>query len=178
MESSCTSQLKIMSHHVLHNKIMSDNSSCSSPFKCIRILIYSSVIFYQEGTNGTTVRLIGTHMWSNCVMSSISTGSTKCHYKHSTNSYLYLSPLLKRNDGYSRASSPISPVIIVGIGIWYLAGGKLSDIQHVFGVSISEAYNCIKCFLDRILCCESMKIMLPRTPEEWDEVAARFAKVS
>ena len=23
-----------------------------------------------------------------------------------------------------------------------------------------------------------MKIMLPRTPEEWDEVAARFAKVS
>ena len=30
MESSCTSQLKLMSHHVLHNKIMSDNLSCSS----------------------------------------------------------------------------------------------------------------------------------------------------
>ena len=39
-----------------------------------------------------------------------------------------LSPLLKRNDAYSCASGPISPVIIVGIGIWYLAGGKLSDI--------------------------------------------------
>ena len=89
-----------------------------------------------------------------------------------------LSPLLKRNDAYSHASGPISPVIIVGIGIRYLAGGELSDIRHVFGVSIAEVYNCIKCFLDTILCCESVKIMLPRNPEEWDEVAARFAKVS
>ena len=89
-----------------------------------------------------------------------------------------LSPLLKRNDAYSQASSPISPVIIVGIGIRYLAGGELSGIQHAFGVSIAEAYNCIKFFLDTILCCESMKIMLPRNPEEWGEVAARFAKVS
>ena len=72
-----------------------------------------------------------------------------------------LSPLLKRNDAYSCASGLISPVIIVGIGIQYLAGGKLVDIQHVFGVSIAEAYNCIECFLDTILCCESMRIMLP-----------------
>ena len=72
-----------------------------------------------------------------------------------------LSYLLKRNDAYSHASGPISPVIIVGIGIQYLAGGKLADIRHVFGVSIAEAYNCIECFLDTILCCESMKIMLP-----------------
>ena len=77
-----------------------------------------------------------------------------------------------------KASSPISPVIIVGIGIWRLVGDKLSDIQHVFGVSIAEAYNCIECFIDTILCCESMKIMLPRNPEEWDEVAAGFSKVS
>ena len=88
-----------------------------------------------------------------------------------------LSPLLKRNDAYSQASSPISPVIIVRIGIWYLAGGELSNIQHVFGVSIA-AYNCIECFIDTILCCESMKIMLPRNPEEWDEVAPGFVKVS
>ena len=72
-----------------------------------------------------------------------------------------LSPLLKRNDVYSCTSAPISPVIIVGIGIWYLAGGKLADIWHVFGVSIAEAYNCIECFLDMILCCESMRITLP-----------------
>ena len=30
MESSHSSQFKLMSHHVLHNKIMSDHSSCSS----------------------------------------------------------------------------------------------------------------------------------------------------
>ena len=72
-----------------------------------------------------------------------------------------LSPLLKRNDAYSHASAPISPIIIVGIGIRYLAGGELADIRHVFGVSIAEAYNCIECFLETILCCESMRIMLP-----------------
>ena len=85
-----------------------------------------------------------------------------------------LSPLLKRNDVYSHTSGPISPVIFVGIGI----RGELSNIQHVLGVSIAEAYNCIKCFFDTILCCESVKIMLPRNPEEWDEVVAGFAKVS
>ena len=89
-----------------------------------------------------------------------------------------LSPLLKRNDVYSCASAPISPIIEVGIGIWYMAGGELVDIRHVFGVSIAEAYNCIECFLEMILCCESMRIMLPRNPEEWDSVSARFAKVT
>ena len=39
-----------------------------------------------------------------------------------------LSPSLQRNNMYSRLSTPISPIIIVGIGIRYLAGGELSDI--------------------------------------------------
>ena len=89
-----------------------------------------------------------------------------------------LSPLFKTNDVYSHASAPISPTIIVGIGIQYLAGGELVDIQHVFGVSIAEVYNCIECFIEMILCCESMRIMLLQNPEEWDAVSARFAKVS
>ena len=89
-----------------------------------------------------------------------------------------LSPLLKRNDVYSCTSALISPIIIIGIGIWYLAGGKLVDIRHVFGVSIAEAYNCIKCLIETILCCESMRITLPQNPEEWDVVSARFAKMS
>ena len=89
-----------------------------------------------------------------------------------------LSPSLQRNDVYSHASSPISPIIIVGIGIWYLAGGKLSGIRHVFGVSVAEAYNCIECFIETILCCKSMRIMLPQNPEGWDAVSSRFAKVS
>ena len=62
---------------------------------------------------------------------------------------------------YSRSSTPISPIIIIGIGIRYLAGGELSDIRHVFGVSVAEAYNCIECFIESTLHCESMKISLP-----------------
>ena len=62
---------------------------------------------------------------------------------------------------YSRSSTPISPIIIIGIGIHYLAGGELSDIRHVFGVSVAEAYNSIECFIESTLHCESMKITLP-----------------
>ena len=62
-----------------------------------------------------------------------------CHAQHFKREYrmslqafnklvLILSLLLQRNDVYSHASTPISPIIIVGIGIQYLAGGKLSDI--------------------------------------------------
>ena len=72
-----------------------------------------------------------------------------------------LSPSLQRNEMYSHSSTPISPIIIVSIGIHYLAGGELSNIRHVFGVSVAEAYNCIECFIDMILCCESMMITLP-----------------
>ena len=79
---------------------------------------------------------------------------------------------------YSRSSTPISPIIIIGIGIRYLAGGELSDIRHVFGVSVAEAYNCIECFIESTLHCESMKITLPRHPDEWDAVSSGFAKVS
>ena len=86
-----------------------------------------------------------------------------------------LSPSLQRNNMYSHLSTPISPIIIVGI---YLAGGKLSDIRHVFGVSVAEAYNCIECFIERTLCCDSMRITLPQNPEEWDAVSSGFAKVS
>ena len=89
-----------------------------------------------------------------------------------------LSPSLQRNNVYSHSSTPISPIIIVSIGIQCLAGGELSNIRHVFGVSVVEAYNCIECFIERTLCCNSMRITLPRNPEEWDAMSSGFAKVS
>ena len=66
-----------------------------------------------------------------------------CHEQHFKREYqmslqafnklvFILSPLLQRNNVYSCSSTPISPIIIVGIGIRYLAGGELSNIQHVF----------------------------------------------
>ena len=82
-----------------------------------------------------------------------------------------LSPFLQRNNMYSCSSTPISPIIIVGIGIWYLAGGELFNIWNVFGVSVAEANNCIECFIEMILHCESMRITLPQNPEEWDAVS-------
>ena len=58
-------------------------------FKCIKISKYFLVIPYQEMTNGITLGLIGMHMWRSFVMSSVSRGSTECHYKHSTNLFLF-----------------------------------------------------------------------------------------
>ena len=72
-----------------------------------------------------------------------------------------LSPSLQRNNMYSHMSTAISPIIIVGIGIRYLTGGELSDILHVFGVSVAEAYNYIECFIESTLRCDSMRITLP-----------------
>ena len=89
-----------------------------------------------------------------------------------------VSPSLQRNNMYSRSSTPISPIIIIGIDIRYLAGDKLSDIRHVFGVSVAEAYNCIECVIESSLHCDCMKITLPQHPEEWDAVSSGFAKVS
>ena len=89
-----------------------------------------------------------------------------------------LSPSFQRNNMYSHLSTPNPPIIIVSIGIRYLAGGELSDIRNVFGVSVVEAYNCIGCFIESTLHCDSMRITLPQHPEEWDVVSSGFAKVS
>ena len=89
--------------HVHHNYKIND-SSCSIKqtdaiahlvlltaihFKCIKISKYFLVIPYKEMTDGITLRLIGMRMWRSFVMSSVSRGSTKCHYKHSTNLFLF-----------------------------------------------------------------------------------------
>ena len=133
------------------------------------------MIQYQEVTDVTTLRSIGMHMWSH-------EQRFKREYRMSLEAFnklvFILSPSFQRNNMYSRLSTPNPPIIIVSIGIHYLAGGELSDIRHVFGVSVVEAYNCIACFMESTLHCDSMRITLPRHPEEWDVVSSGFAKVS
>ena len=47
------------------------------------------MIQFQEGADGTTLELIGMHMWRSFVTSSVSRGSTECLWKHSTNLFLF-----------------------------------------------------------------------------------------
>ena len=135
------------------------------------------MIQYQEGTDGITWI-----NWDAHVEKLRHEQHFKREYQMSLeafNKLVYILSLsLQRNNMYSLSSTLISPIIIIGIGIRYLAGGELSDIRHVFGVSVAEAYNCIECFIESTLHCDSMRITLPRHPEEWDAVSSGFTKVS
>ena len=42
----------------------------------------------------------------------------------------------------------ITVEMIIGMGLRYLAGEKLSDIRHIFKMSQAEAYNSVGCFID------------------------------
>ena len=85
---------------------------------------------------------------------------------------------LERNVSYSRSSQPIQLEHIVGIGLRYLAGGMINDIRHVFGTSITEAYNCVNCFLDAVIASEQLQIQLPKSADEVESIRKRFSKVS
>ena len=128
---SCMSQLKLMIHHVLHNKIMCNNSSCSSDSNTFQMYQDFDILFGDP--------IPRRDRWDHSRIDWDTHMEQLCHEQHFNREYRMslqalnklislLSPLLKRNDAYSRASGPISPVIIVGIGIQYLAGGELADI--------------------------------------------------
>ena len=143
---------------------MSNNSSCSSDSNTFQMyqdfdILFGDSIPRNDSWDHTQIDW-DAHMEKLCHKQRF-----KREYRMSVQAFnklvFILSPSLQRNNVYSHSSTPISPIIIVGIGIQYLAGGELSDIQHVFGVSVAEAYNCIECFIEMILHCESMRITLP-----------------
>ena len=116
-------------------------------------------------------------MWRSFVTSSISRGSIECLWKHSTNLFLFYHRHYRET-----TCTPTCQPHLTYYYCWHWhplpGGGELSDIRHVFGVSVAEAYNCIECFIESTLHCDSMRITLPRHPEEWDAMSSGFAKVS
>ena len=110
---------------------MSDNSSCSSDSKTFQMYQDFDILF------GDPIQR--RDQWDHSQIDWEAHMEKLCHKQHFNREYQMslqafnkliskLSSLLKRNDAYSHASDPISPVIIVGIGIRYLAGGELADI--------------------------------------------------
>ena len=91
---------------------------------------------------------------------------------------LLLSPYLVRDYSKSRTLEPVPMHTIVAIGLQYLTGSKYQDLCDVHCVSSTEVYNCVDCFLDAVLLCESISINLPSTPNEWEQVRQSFASKS
>ena len=85
-----------------------------------------------------------------------------------------LSPIVMRNTSRSRSSQPISVELIVAVGMRYLRGGEIMDIKNVYGLSKTHAYRSRNCFLKAVLQCDSLKIKMPSTAEEWEAVRRGF----
>jgi hypothetical protein len=60
----------------------------------------------------------------------------------------YLWVKLKRRANRNTLIREITVEMIIGTGLRYLAGEKLSDIRHIFKMSQAEAYNSVGCFID------------------------------
>ena len=89
-----------------------------------------------------------------------------------------LTPQLQRDLRRSRSRVGISVEIIMGIGLRFLAGGKLVDIRHIYNISVAEAYHSAKCFISAVNTNASLDIALPSTPEELDIINKGFRNKS
>ena len=78
-----------------------------------------------------------------------------------------LAPRIQRVEYNSRSEGPILPEHIVGVGLRTLAGGSLSDIRHIFKMSIAAAYGCFDDFIDGVNTAPELAIRAPQTAREW-----------
>ena len=81
---------------------------------------------------------------------------------------------IRRMSSKSRCTEPITVDIIMGMGMRWLAGGKISHDRHTFHVSYTEAYRCCHHFIDGVLAAKELKICFPPNSQEWDKVRNGF----
>jgi DDE superfamily endonuclease len=75
-------------------------------------------------------------------------------------------------------NTPIIPELIVAMSLRYLAGGNKAIIADFFGVSDASVDRCIDIFLDKVMACEAIQIMVPATGPELRQIANGFSSVS
>mmetsp|Transcript_32231 Transcript_32231/g.77042 ORF Transcript_32231/g.77042 Transcript_32231/m.77042 type:complete len:373 (-) Transcript_32231:51-1169(-) len=78
-----------------------------------------------------------------------------------------LAPRIQRVEYNSRSEGPILPEHIVGVGLRTLAGGSLSDIRHIFKMSVGAAYVSFNDFIDGVNTAPELAIKPPQSDEEW-----------
>ena len=78
-----------------------------------------------------------------------------------------LAPIIQRVEYNSRSEGPILPEHIVGVGLRTLAGGSLSDIRHIFKMSVAAAYGCFDDFIDGVNTAPELAFRAPQSDEEW-----------
>ena len=85
-----------------------------------------------------------------------------------------LAPYLQRNASKSRSIEPVTVDMIIGIGLRYLAGGRVANDRHIFGLSYAEAYRSINDFLFAVLDSPLLTIQFPDSPGKWEDTRRGF----
>ena len=67
---------------------------------------------------------------------------------------------------------------VVAIGLRFLAGAHYLDLTDVHDVCVAEVYRCIERFIGALLQNEDLKIKLPVTPKQWEDIRYKFASKS
>ena len=75
---------------------------------------------------------------------------------------------------------PITPEIVMAIGLRYLSGGKCLDLKNVYGLSLASVYRVRNMFLDAVNSCPELvsTIRMPEMIDEMREVAQGFEQYS
>lgn len=91
-----------------------------------------------------------------------------------------LRPLIEVDTKQSMCStsgnSPVSPELIVGMGLRFLGGELIKSLEDIFGVDHRHVRSCIIKFLDAVL--TKLEMSLPASPAELQTVAAGFKSKS
>jgi len=86
-----------------------------------------------------------------------------------------LDKYLQRKKQYCRDSEPIYTEIMMGIGMRYLSGGMIRDSRRIYNVDRSEAYRCLRQFIDDVLSTPELEIKMP---ENWEKIRQGIENVS
>ena len=72
----------------------------------------------------------------------------------------------------------VEPELIMAIGIRWLAGGSYVDIRHVYGCSVASVFRFRDLFMEAVLNCNELDIVLPDTDEELYSTESKFSDKS
>jgi hypothetical protein len=62
-------------------------------------------------------------------------------------------------------AEPITPEIVMSIGLRYLSGGKCLDLKNVYGLSLASVYRVQDMFIDAVNSCPELVVSTIRIPE-------------
>ena len=90
-----------------------------------------------------------------------------------------LYPLLNRQcHKCQKGIQPVSVPIIIATGLRWHTGSRADDLKHIFGLSRTKVYNCVKKFREAVLAFKDLAIRMPESLEEWNKIKDGFLQKS